>query len=132
MTEAPADEPGSPVVAACAEQREQAPAPYTVADAVHDARYMRRVQECIVSDRQAKRVTDTLLAALESSPCFLNAVMRGQRVFCLVEQDRAAPIAIRRWVEIAAAHGCGMEKVRGAYAISHDWETSAVEKKWPD
>lgn len=121
-----------PVVVECAEQRAQPPAPYTVADAVHDAKHLRKVPECILGDAQAKRVIDTLLAALESSPCFLNAVVRGQRVFCLVEQDRCAPIGIRAWAESAGRHGAPIGKVQGAVKTAHDFENSKVPRKFPD
>lgn len=127
---APADE-SHPVVAACADQRAQPPAPFTIAQAISDARLMRKVPECIVSDAQAKRVIDTLLAALESNPRFLNAVLRDKRAFCLIEDDRAAPFGIRAWAEVAGKHGCRPEKVAQAEAMATQWEGDP-DRAWPE
>lgn len=123
---------GAGVVQECAATREQAAAaPYTVATAIADAQYYRAHPECVVGTQQLKRVVDTLLSAVESSPAFYNAVCRGQEVFVLVEQDRAAPGAIFAWATAAEAHGC--KKVEPARAKAVRWSQSPrVETKWPD
>lgn len=122
-----------PVIAACAEHRASAAAGYSIEQAVEDARFLRRQPEAILSDAQAKRVIDTLFAALESSPAYLKALVRGQDVFVLVEQDQAAPYGIRAWAEVAGNHGTPPEKVSSAQKKAKRWsEHDLPSKKWPD
>jgi hypothetical protein len=121
-----------PVIAACAAQRAATSTEYTIADAIHDARFLRRVPEAVVSDAQAKRLIGTLFAAIDGAPAFLKALERGQEVFVLVEQDRAAPYAIRQWAEVAENHGTGPEKVLDAKLLAKRWSESPLPaKKWP-
>jgi hypothetical protein len=122
-----------PVVASCAEQRAAASTGYTIAEAINDAEFLRRQPEAILSDSQAKRLIDTLLCALQLHPSYLTAVVRGQDVFPLIEQDRAAPFAIRQWAEVAERHGTPPEKILGAKLRAKRWAESALpSKKWPD
>lgn len=121
------------VVQACAEQRAASTRQHTIADAIEEARFYRRTPEAIMDSHQAKRCIETLLSALERSTCYLNAVARGQGVFVLVQQDRAAPAAIEAWAAVAKLHGCNPEKVESAFVTAHAWRSQSVERtKWPD
>lgn len=124
---------GSDVVQACAAQREGSVRPFTIADAIEEAKWLRRTPDGIIAPELAKRTITTLLAALESSKCFFNAVQRGQEVFVLVQQDRAAVPAIQRWATTAGNHGCSLEKVNDAFRTAERWEKQdPAATKWPD
>lgn len=122
------------VVRQCAELRELAAAnPMTIATAIERAQWWRNQPEIVVDSFTAKQVVDALLAALEQSRCYFNAVRRGQETFVLVQQDRAAPAAIGQWVAAAAVHGCPDEKVQHALAAAERWRSQPLEAtKWPD
>lgn len=120
------------VTAQTTTQREATRPPYTIADAIRDAQFYRTRPDIVVDSRKAKQVMDTLLAGLELSRCYFNAVQRGQEVFVLVQQDRAAPAAIVAWADAAAEHGCENAKVDDAYRMSGRWTNQPTEKtKWP-
>lgn len=121
------------VIAETANQREAQSPEYTVADAIRDAQFYRTRPDIIVDSKKSRLVMDTLLSGLELSRCYLNAVQRGQQVFVLVEQDRAAPVAINMWAALARDHGCPQEKVDQAFATAERWHAKPVTTtKWPD
>ena len=121
------------VVKACAAQREGSVRPFTIVDAIEEAKWLRRTPDGIIAPELAKRTITTLLAALESSKCFFNAVQRGQETFVLVQQDRAAVPAIQRWATTAGNHGCSLEKVNDAFRTAERWEKQEpTATKWPD
>ena len=106
---------------------------YTIADAITDARFYRAHPEILIDGQKAKRVIDALLAALERSQSYLKAIQRGQEVFVLVEQDRAAPSVILAWATAAEEHGCESEKVNDAYHMAVRWsQQDEANTKWPD
>lgn len=123
-----------PIVSACAESRATAGnAPYTVRCAIEDARRLRSTPDAILDTPGALRMIDTLLAALEANTCYLNAMMRGKRVFVLAEQDRAAPEAIQKWADEATAHGCPEAKILDARRTATEWAAQDLSlTKWPD
>jgi hypothetical protein len=128
-------EESSKVVADMAEQREAAakPSDITILDAIDDAQWLRRTPDAIVGPDRLRRIIDTLLSGLERSRCYYNAVRRGQEVFVLVQQDRAAPPAIGQWAAVAAVHGCPDEKVQNALSTAERWRQQlATATKWPD
>lgn len=104
-----------------------------IREAIGKAQWYRSQPEVCVDDKTAKTVIDTLLSALQQSRCYFNAVQRGQRTFVLVEQDRAAVEAIRRWADLAEQHGCPHDKVSQARMLATSWEAKPqTETKWPD
>ena len=127
-------EAGSKVVADIAEQREAAAkVEMTILDAIDDAQWLRRTPDGVVGPMRMRAIVDTLLSGLERSRCYYNAVRRGQEVFVLVQQDRAAPPAIGQWAAVAAVHGCPDEKVQNALATAESWRHQlATATKWPD
>lgn len=127
----PAD--ASKVVNDAADNREKiASKPYTIADAIADAQWVERTPDGFMDPMAAKRTIVTLLAALQQSSCYFNAVRRGQATFVLVEQDRAAPIAIEVWAQTAEGHGCAEEKVVSALRTAANWRTQPANvTKWP-
>lgn len=130
----PLDESQSNAVADAARIRENTPPRVmTIAEAVDWARWARKQPDGYLSPDTTKRVVDTLFAVLESSPSYLQAKLRGQEVFVLVQQDRAAPAAIVAWAEEAETHGCGNEKVNEAYRLAGRWRDQPdANTKWPD
>lgn len=105
---------------------------YTILDAIDDALWLRRTPDAVVTVARVRRIADTLLAALERSRCYYHAARRGQEVFVLVQQDRAAPAAIGQWAAIAAVHGCPDEKVQNALATAERWRQQLLTAtKWP-
>lgn len=122
-----------PVVTACAENRASQRREFTIAAAIEEAKWLRRTPDGIIAPELAKRTITTLLAAIERSTCYLNAVQRGQEVFVLVQQDRAAVPAIQRWATTAGNHGCSLEKVNEAFRTAERWEKQdPAATKWPD
>lgn len=106
---------------------------YTLTSAIEQALFLRKQQECLLSGPEARALIDTLLSAIESSPCYMKALLKGEEVFVLRQQDRAAPGAIDNWAAEAKRHGCPEEKVRTAFAKSKRWAHLPDEKtKWPD
>lgn len=104
---------------------------YTIVDALADARHLRKQPEYLIDGPNSRKLIETLLSALERSPCYLNAVIKGRETFVLVSTDRSAPFAIRNWAEHAAAHGC--QKVVEAFRIAQRWEQQDQKlTKWPD
>lgn len=124
-------EQASKVIQDCAEQREAARAAYTIPEAVTDAQYLRRTPDAVLPLDRAKQVIDTLLAALEASPCYFKAARLGIPTFTLLAYDRAGHAAIRVWSAAAEAHGCRPEKVNDALATVSTWEQSP-DCSWPD
>lgn len=121
------------VVKACADQREATRPQFTIANAIEEGQWLRRTPDGIIAPELAKRTILTLLSALESSRCFFNAVQRGQEVFVLVQQDRAAPAAIEVWALDAGRHGCKSGKVEDAMQTAHRWRSLQPHMtKWPD
>jgi hypothetical protein len=122
------------VISDCARMRaEQQDRPMTIREAIDKVRWCQATPDGIFDPIVAKRVMSTLLAALERSRCYYNATLRGQEVFVLVQQDRAAPAAIVAWADEAEAHGCKSEKVTQAYQLSGRWNSQPADAtKWPD
>jgi hypothetical protein len=125
---------GSDVVRDMAAAREVLPPrTMTIEGAIGKALWLRMQPESILDDKQAKLTIDTLLSALEYSPCYFKAVQKGEEVFVLRMQDRAAPHAIAEWAQWARRHGCLPAKVDQALATAQRWIQQAIEKtKWPD
>src|SRR5712664_1805808 len=110
------------VVADSARMREEtARKTYTIADAIDDARWLRRTPDGVLSPDRSKQVIDTLLAALEASPCYFKGARLGIPTFTLIAYDLAGQIAILKWAEVAEAHGCRHEKVQDALAKVTEW-----------
>lgn len=114
------------------EQAEAAPS-MTVAEAIREAQHIRaQREEYLVTPQKLKLINATLLSAIESSPCFLKAKQKGEEVFVLRQQDRAAPFAIASWADLADGHGCAHEKVTDARAIATRWRVQHDDQtKWP-
>jgi len=53
-------------------------------------------------------------------------------IFILRAQDRIAPIVVRMWAEVAAALGCGGDKIIEAENLAEQMEAWQGNKKWPD
>lgn len=120
------------VVAACAALREAPKPDYTIADAIDDAIWVRRTPDGFMEPEKGKLLIVTLLSALERSKCYLNAVRRGQEVFVLVQQDRAAASPIELWALDAQKHGCPEAKVQEALQTARRWrEQQPNVTKWP-
>lgn len=103
----------------------------TVAEAINEARWMRRTPDGISSPVVNRKVIDVLLAALEVNPAYLKAVEKNEPTFVLRAQDLAAPTVIGTWAAIAAAQGCDEDKVQEAMskaALMERWPN----RKWPD
>lgn len=122
------------VIKKCADQREQqAQREYTIADAISDAEWLGRTPDAVLDSAKMKRMIGTLLAGLQSSPCFYKAVQLNQEVFVLRQHDRAAPEAITEWAEIANEHGCSPAKVTDAFQMAARWRNQPISAtKWPD
>lgn len=105
--------------------------PMTIAEAIGKARWWRQQPEVGVDDRQAKRVIDTLLAALEFSPPFLAAVQIGEPVFVLRGQDVLAPQLVRQWARLADSCNCPAQKVAEAQSKALRME-QWLPRKHPD
>lgn len=122
-----------PVVADMSKQREAAAnAPYTFEHALKDAEWLRSTPDGLLTPEKHKQLAVTLLAAIERSTCFKNATIRGQEVFVLVQQDRAAPSAIVAWAGEADEHGCDPAKTTEAYRTAARWRNQPLENtKWP-
>lgn len=109
-----------------------AAAPYTIAQAIDQARWLRNTPDGILDPTIARKTIEGLLSALEVSRCYLKAMEKGEEVFVLRQQDRAAPTAIRIWAEIAERKGCDTKKVDEAYRISKRWLMQPERAtKWP-
>lgn len=121
------------IVASFTEARRQnAPQPITIAAAIGKAQFLRTQPELILSDRDAKATIGALLAALELNRCFFKALVRGQEVFVLVQQDRAAPHAIAEWAAFAMKHDCEPAKVDDALRTVKRWmDQPDNATKWP-
>lgn len=116
-------------------QREDAMAdkPMTISEAINWALWMRRTPDGLLSPEIQRRTVAALLSALESNPFFFKAVQKGEEVFVLRQQDRAAPHAIAEWARWAGQHGCTPAKVEDAHSTARFWiaqDTSLT--KWPD
>lgn len=105
----------------------------TITEAINEAQWLRKTPDGILDPLRARKTIDALLSAIESSPCFLKAKLKGEEVFVLRQQDRAAPFAIRYWAEAAERKGCPGTKVEEANRISVRWgRQSPNVTKWPD
>lgn len=105
----------------------------TFADAVRTCLWLRATPDAGITLETAKEAMEVLFATIESSRCFYNAAMRGQRVFTLVQQDRAAPEVIKLWSLLAERHGCSIEKVHSARELAQRWAAQDPNTtKWPD
>lgn len=103
---------------------------YKIGDAITDAQYYRAHPEVIVGPTQAKRVIDTLLAALEASPCYFKAAREGIPSFTLLAYDLAGHHAIRVWAGYAQNHGARPEKYESAVGMVYDWQ-NRDDLRWP-
>lgn len=103
---------------------------YTIADAITDAQFYRSHPEAVVDGGNAKRTIDTLLAALETSPCYLKGVREGIPTFTLLAYDFAGHLALTRWIVEAQAHGCRPEKVVQARGMLAEW-ARRTDLRWP-
>jgi len=106
---------------------------YTLVSAVEQALFLRKQPECLLSGPEARALIETLLCAIEAHPCYMKALLKGEQVFVLRQQDRAAPGAINMWAVTAKQHGCTAAKVEEAFRISKRWDHLPDAKtKWPD
>lgn len=120
------------VVSQCAAQREAAAAQVmTIPQAIDAAEWLRRTPDAILDGARAKTIIGTLLAGIESSPCFAKGLKLGLRTFTLLPYDRAGHAAIDTWILEAEAHGCRQVKVADARAILNEW-SKRPDLKWPD
>lgn len=110
------NEPTKGVVADCAEMREAPRAETTIPEAISTAQWLRRTPDAVLAPDAAKRVIDTLLAAIEASPSYFKGAHLGIPTFTLLAYDRAGHLAIDEWIKQAAAHGCRPEKLDDARA----------------
>src|SRR5712664_2803905 len=125
-------EEASKVVEDCARMREGAARQnYTIAEAVSDARWLRRTPDAAVLPERARQTIDTLLAALEASPCFLKGAVLGIPTFTILAYDRAGHVAMTRWAHAAEDHGCRQDKVQEVRAKATEWALR-TDCKWPD
>lgn len=108
--------------------------PMTVAEAIAQSKHIRGMPpEYLVTPSKLKEINAALLSAIESSPCFLKAMQKGEEVFVLRQQDRAAPAAIAAWAALADDHGCNEGKVTDAFATANRWRAQdPTTTKWPD
>lgn len=122
------------VIQEMAAQREQkAEQPMTFVEAAELALRARTTPEVLIDGPQAKRALTTLLAAIERSPCFYKATLKGEEVFVLRQPDRCSPMTLEFWAKLAEANGCGKEKVSDAFAIALRWKQQPDSStKWPD
>jgi hypothetical protein len=118
------------VIDEMARMRNEPPPPMTVAEAIMLAVTIRTQPEFLIDPRAAKRVIDTLLSAIEASPCYLKGVREGIPTFVLLATDRAAIPALTEWIDHAAAHGCRAEKVENAMSILSNWR-KRPDLRWP-
>jgi hypothetical protein len=114
-------------------QREGDRRQMTIAQAFEEARWLRRMPEGILSPLVARQTIEVLYAAIEANPALRQALERGQEIFVLVEQDRAAPAAINLWADQASDHGCSVAKVEDAFRKAARWrDMPRIKTKWPD
>ncbi len=82
---------------------------------------------------QAGKALVLLLQALQRSGCYYKAALKGEEVFVLRQQDRAAVSPILMWAQLARANGCRMDKVDNAMETALRWgEQPEAATKWPD
>lgn len=103
---------------------------YKIADAIADAQFYRAHPEAVVDGANAKRTINTLLSALEASPCYLKAAREGIPSFTLLAYDFAGHLALTRWIMEAQDHGCRAEKVIQARGMLAEW-TRRTDLRWP-
>ena len=105
----------------------------TIAEAITRATDIIASPGMTFGETSARRIITGLLAGLHYSPCYFKALRKGEEVFVLRQQDRAAPDAITEWAELANEHGCEGEKVNSAYQKAKRWrEQDLAVTKWPD
>ncbi len=70
----------------------------------------------------------------ESSDNDSEQAANEEPVFVLRARDKLAPIVVRVWAELAAAHGCPEEKLRAAFHTQLEMRDWALRHgaKWPD
>lgn len=102
----------------------------TPAEALIEARNLDAKPGMTFDERTARRVINGLLRGIDSSKSFAKALANGEEVFVLRSIDRAAPNTILAWVDIAAQHGCGEEKLKDAHTIAWRWEMLS-DRRWP-
>lgn len=127
-------EDAAAAIASCAEQRAENmnPREMTIGEALERAAYL-ETPGVIVDPDTAKAVIRTLTGALQASPCYYKATLKGEEVFVLRQQDRAAPLVIRHWAALADDHGCHADKVHSAQAKASRWQAQDPSTtKWPD
>jgi len=124
---------GSSVVADMAADREaQTKRGMTIQEAIEGALWLRRTPDGHMDTAKLRVLALTLLSALEASTCYFKAMQKGEEVFVLRQQDRAAPLAIDTWANAAEIKGCGHAKVADARAIAARWLKQDLDTtKWP-
>lgn len=122
------------VVLETTEQREAGKdRPMTIGEAFEEARWLRRIPDGVLTPEIAKKTIEVLFAAIDAHPSLCKALERGQEVFVLVQQDRAAPAAIITWAGMARQHGCPEAKCADANRKAVRWLEQPEDcKKWPD
>jgi hypothetical protein len=116
------------------EQDKKAAQSMTIPQAIEEAERIRRMPaEYMVTPAKMKLINATLLSALEASSCYFRAAKKGEEVFVLRQQDRAAPHAIDTWAVVARDRGCPEQKVQSAFSKAIRWrEQDDATTKWPD
>lgn len=120
----------SDVVEACAKMREEARQVYTAANAVDDARWLINQPDGLMSPARTRQLIQTLLAAIEASPCYYKGVVLGIPTFTMLAYDPAGHAAIRLWAQLAEQHGARPEKWSSALAMVLSWERRD-DLRWP-
>lgn len=115
----------SSVVEEMAVEREAQRQPMTIANAISKAKYLRQFPETVMSEKQSHEVIDTLLKALEASPCYLKATLAGMPTFVLIASDISATKAVGDWCSRRIADGrnvAGDFQITEALAIAERME----------
>lgn len=120
-----------PVKEMSEQRQETAERPMTIPEAIDAALWMRNMPEALVSDARAKRIIDTLLSALQASPCYFKGAHLGIPTATFLAYDRAAHAALRTWSQQAYEHGATPEKYEWGIHLAIEWE-KRPDCKWPD
>ncbi len=72
--------------------------------------------------------------ATKADDRFLEEVAPDEPIFVLRAKDKLAPIVVRVWAELAAAHGCPEDRLEEAFRTQLDMRDWALRNgsKWPD
>jgi hypothetical protein len=115
-----------------AEQREAAAQrPMTIPEAIDAALWLRGMSEPILSSDRARRIIETLLSALEASPCYFKGARHGIPTATFLAYDMAAHHALHEWAYAAQMHGAPREKYEWGHRLASEWKRRP-DCKWPD